>query len=76
MINKIKNTAKNLKNRASRVMHSTSGVTQTTEVVLLIVIAVTVCAVFFAPAIIEWFEGVMTTLGTYTENIFKLGSTT
>lgn len=71
MMNKFKNTAMAVKNKATEVINSRKAMSQTTETVLLIVLVVAVIGAFFAPQITNWFSGVMTDLATHTDNIFN-----
>lgn len=71
MFNKIKQAGKTVKNKATSIITSAKGMSQTTETVLLIVLVVAVIGAFFAPAITEWFSDVMSNLATHTDDIFS-----
>ncbi|MFI3207037.1 MAG: hypothetical protein R3Y33_07295 [Clostridia bacterium] len=75
MFNKIKSTAKKITNKARGVMDSVKAMSQTTEIVLLIVLVVAVIGAFFAPQITSWFEGVMGDLATHTDDLFAYAPT-
>lgn len=71
MMNTMKQAGRTMKNKATEILTSVKGMSQTTETVLLIVLVVAVIGAFFAPAITEWFSGVMSGLATHTDGIFN-----
>lgn len=75
MINKLKAKINQAKTKAQSIVESTKAMSQTTEVILLIVLVVAVIGAFFAPEITEWFSGVMGDLATHTDDLFAFSST-
>ncbi len=67
----MKNKLRNLKNKAVSIFTDKKGLTQSTETILLVVFVVVLIGAFFAPAVTEWFAGVMTNLETKTTELFS-----
>lgn len=67
----MKNKLRNLKNKAASIFADRKGLTQSTETILLVVFVVVLIGAFFAPAVTDWFAGVMTNLETKTSALFS-----